>query len=210
MVDIPVSGPTTVVNTIPTNLYVQYDDDANVQSFLDAYNAYVQGYLNYTNNLNLPIYSNQNISGPLLDWVLNGLYGFPRPGLPVQGTQGKGDYNTYRYNKFQFNQFIPGTAPTSIPTTDDVYKRCATWKFYKGDGRIFTPIWLKRRIHRFLNFPNGTSGNIDNTYDVSVVWTSYQNATITVPNNSIGTVFQAAVTAGVLELPFQTTWTVVT
>jgi hypothetical protein len=53
-------------------------------------------------------------------------------------------------------------------TSDDVFRRCITWNFYKGDGNTFNIRWLKRRIQRFLNGVNGTAPNIDNTYGISV------------------------------------------
>lgn len=57
---------------------------------------------------------------------------------------------------------------TFYATTDDVFKRIITWHFYKGDGKVFTIRWLKRRIMRFLEGTNGTAPNIDQTYQVSV------------------------------------------
>ena len=206
----PPSVPSTVSQTILSYLYTEYNDDANVQSFVDAYNAYSQGYLNYLNTLNIPIYSNGNITGALLDWVMEGIYGLRRPGLPTTGITAKGELNSYRFNRLEFNSSLPSKGGGYIATSDDIFKRIATWYFYRGDGYVFTTHWLKLRITRFLNFPNGTSGNIDNTYNVSVTYTGYGTATITIPNTPVATVFQSAVQGGVIELPVQKTWTIVT
>lgn len=83
----------------------------------------------------------------LLDWVASGLYGILRPRL--QGA----------------------------PATDDVFKRCITWAFYKGDGKTFSIRWLKRRLQRWLNGVNGTdigyiSGPVNQTYQISVTFGS--------------------------------------
>ncbi len=84
-------------------------------------------------------------SDALLDWVAAGLYGWQRPTLLDE------------------------------PATDDVFKRCITWSFYKGDGRVFNIRWLKRRLQRWLNGVDGTdigyiSGGVDQTYQISVTF----------------------------------------
>ena len=204
----PPDRPTTIQSTIPAYQYVQFNDDEHTQAFFDAYNAYVQGYVNYLNTANLPIYT--GLSSPLLDWVLTNLYGFPRPGLPSSGIPGKGPYNTYRFNRFELNRATPAVTFAVTATSDDTYKRCATWRFYKGDGVVFNISWLKRRIVRFLTGANGTSPTIDNTYPISIVATAPSDYTITIAPSTEATIFSAAVEAGILELPFQNTWTVVT
>lgn len=202
------TGPTWTQNVMPAYPYAQYSDDDNVRSFFDAYNVYAQAYLDYLTNLNLPIYTQPFISGPTLDWVATYLYGFPRPGLPAQGTPSIGPFNTYEFNTIVLNGYVPGKTTAVFATTDDIYKRCLTWLFYKGDGKVFNPNWLKRRIWRFLNGPNGTAPPVTNTYAISVAYTGFQAATITLATSTLSTIFQAAVEAGILELPFQVTWTV--
>lgn len=204
----PPSGPTTILNIIPSYLYVQYQDDDAMQAFVQAYNIYAQAYLDYFNNLNLPIYTNGNISGQFLDWVAEGIYGIYRPGLPNQGTPLVGPYNTYAYNTLEINGFRPAMGGGFTATTDDIFKRIITWFFYKGDGKTFTPRWLKRRINRFLNGVNGTDVPNDQTYAISVFPTGFKAWTIQLANSSVSAIFSAAVAAGVIELPFQITWTV--
>lgn len=204
----PPAVNTAIQNTIPSYLYVQYNDDDNLQWFVAMYNAYTQAYLDYFNNLLLPIYTNGTISGTLLDWVAEGLYGITRPGLPTAGSAGTGPFNTYVLNSLPFNGSTPAVTQTYYATSDDTFKRIITWLFYKGDGRVFNINWLKRRIKRFLTGVNGSDPGIQDTYDISVTFTAPLAATITVANTAQSTILQAAIDAGVLELPFQITWTV--
>jgi hypothetical protein len=204
----PPTSNTSVANITLSYLYRQYADDADLQSLVDGYNAYAQAYLDYLNGLELPIYTGAPIAGTLLDWVAVGLYGYPRPGLPSLGTPAIGPYNTFLFNAIPYDGNTLGTDGTYTYTTDDVYKRCLTWAFYKGDGRTFTMRWLKRRINRFLNGLNGTDVTNDQTYKISVEPTGKRAYTITVATTPISSIFAAAVAAGVLELPFQIAWTV--
>lgn len=200
------SGLTTVT---PSYLFVQYNDDDALQAFIGAYNAYAQSYLDTFNALNLPVYTNGGISGALLDWVAAGLYGMLRPGLPTTGVAAVGPYNSYVFNSgTPYNGYVPGIGQTYIATSDDVFKRVLTWAFYKGDGRQTTVRWLKRRVYRFLNGANGVDVSIVNTYTISIRFTGPYAATISVPNSPIAVVFRSAVSAGILELPFQIAWTI--
>ena len=165
----PPGGPTTLLQTLAAYLYQQYNDDADLQAFVNAYNALSQGYVDWFNQIGLPIYTGSGISGPLLDWVATGLYGLERPTFaPVFRGLTLGQYNTYRFNQLRYNYGLRPAFPTVTPTTDDIYKRVLTWHFYKGDGKVFSVEWLKRRIMRFLIGVNGTSPAIDNTYPISV------------------------------------------
>lgn len=150
------TGPTTTVNAIPSYLYTEYNDDFDIQALISAYNAYAQAYLDYLNNLNLPIYQNGNIQGSLLDWVGAGVYGMVRPGsLPQGGMPGVGPLNTFLVDGLVFNGFSPASGGGLFVTTDDIYKRVLTWHFYKGDGKQVSIPWMKRRILRFLYGQNG-------------------------------------------------------
>lgn len=204
----PPTQNTSVQVITPSYLYRQYADDANLQSLVDGYNSYTQAFLDYLSNLELPVYINGTIVGTLLDWVGNGLYGYPRPALPSLGTPAKGPYNTFLFNDIPYNGNVAATTSSETYTNDDVYKRCLTWAFYKGDGRTFCMPWLKRRINRFLNGINGTDVPNDQTYGISVAPTGPRAYTITLATTPISTILKAAIEAAVLELPFQITWTV--
>ncbi len=205
----PPAGSTSVQNTIPAYPYVQYQDDDEVTAFFEAYNLYAQAYVDYFNSLNLPIYTQAPVSGTLLDWVAEGLYGISRPGLPTGvGSPSEGPVNTFPLNALPVNGYRAGLSSTYTATNDDIFRRVITWAFYKGDGKTVTPRWLKRRINRFLNGVNGTDVANDTTYSVSVAPTGFKTWTITIPNTPAAQVFKLAVQAGVIELPFQIVWTV--
>jgi hypothetical protein len=206
----PPTGPTSIANTIPAYLYLQYQGDQNVAPFFEAYNQYTQGYVNWFNSINLPIYTQDPVSGTMLDWVAASIYGITRPGLPSStGSPEIGEVNTVTANQISFNEYAPGVPSAFTVTDDDTFRRIITWSFYKGDGKTFTPTWLKRRINRFLNGANGTDVVNDTTYDVSVAPTGFRAWTITLTNTVQSRIFKAAVQVGALELPFQTNWSIV-
>lgn len=205
----PATAPTSVQNTIPAYLYLQYQGDDAVQAFFTAYNQYAQAYVNYFNALNLPIYTQAPVSGSLLDWVAQSIYGMSRPALPSGvGSETIGPVNTYTPNSIALNTVIPGNPATYNSTSDDTFRRILTWAFYKGDGKVFNPRWLKRRINRFLNGINGTDVVNDTQYAVSVYPTGFKAWTIKINTSTESKIFQAAVKTGALELPFQISWTV--
>ena len=206
----PPTAPTSVQNVIPATPYVQYQADDAVTAFFEAFNDYAQAYADWFNALNLPVYTQAPVAGPLLDWVAEGLYGLSRPGLPTAlGSPQQGPVNTFTLNALVPNGYRPGVPDTYTATSDDTFRRILTWALYKGDGKVFTPRWLKRRINRFLNGVNGTDVINDTTYNVSVAPTGFKAWTITLANSPAAQIFKIAVSAGVLELPFQVTWEVV-
>jgi hypothetical protein len=175
----PPSGPTTTTAVIPSYPYAQYTDDTNgIIDFFNSYNQLAQTFVNTVNALNLPIYTSDSISGLLLDWVGAGIYGFPRPTLSSGLTQSTGELNTTELNTTMFDGFtLAQPTPTAL-TSDDIYKRCLTWLFWKGDGKYFTVRWLKRRIMRFIMGTNGTAPNVDQTYQISVSFGPNNEVTI--------------------------------
>ena len=175
----PYAGPTGLLKTIKSYLYEEYNDDDDLQAFVDAYNAYTQEYLNTFNDIELPIYTNPQISGALLDWVAQGLYGMTRPYLTSGRNRNIGPFNTYVLNGNAFNTQKKVGNQTTVLVNDDIFKRCMTWNFYKGDGKQFNVLWLKRRIMRFLFGANGAPFNADNSYQISVTFGANQEVTIT-------------------------------
>ena len=206
----PPSVPTSVTQVIPAYAYGQYVNDDNVAAFFTAFNIYAQAYVTWFNALNLPIYTQAPIAGALLDWVVTSLYGYPRPALPSSiGSVPLAPVNTFTANSIPVNGFIPGLPDTFTSTSDDVYRRLVTWMAYKGDGKVFNPRWIKRRINRFLNGVNGTDVLNDTTYNVSVAPTGFKQWTIKIPISAPDALwFESAVLTGAIELPFQIQWTV--
>ena len=206
----PIQGgtvtPQTIQNTIRAYLYTQYADDSDPQAFINAYNELTQEYLDWFNQTGLPVYT--GLSGALLDWVATGLYGFPRPVLSSGVSRKIGPFNTAPFNELPYNGQHTISNYEYITTSDDVYKRCLTWNFYKGDGKYFSIPWLKRRVMRFLTGANGASPSIDQAYQVSVVFTNPTQVSIGVENPqdydpNVISALQEGVVGGVLQLPFQ-------
>lgn len=205
----PPSGPTSARKVIPAYPYVEYQNDDNISAFFDAYNIYAQAYVDWFNGLNLPVYTQAPVSGALLDRVAASIYGIIRPGLPTSvGSPQEGPVNSFTVNSLPVNGFAAGQSPTYTSTNDDFFRRIITWAFFKGDGKTFTPRWLKRRINRFLTGVNGTNVANDTTYGVSVFPTGFKQWTISLINGPEAQIFAQGVKVGALELPFQITWTI--
>lgn len=206
----PPSGPTGTKAIIPAYLYQEYNDDEDCQAFVDAYNLMAQQYLDWFNTINLPVYT--GLSGSLLDWVAEGLYGMRRPNVAFTQVQGIGAFNTYTLNFIPFDGTKNLTTSTVYQVTDDIFKRILTWSFYKGDGKQFTISWLKRRVMRFLGGLNGVDPGVDQTYQVSVSFHDSSTVNITVSGGIIPLTYaqlmRAALISGVLPLPFQYTYNI--
>jgi hypothetical protein len=166
----PPAGPTTIARTIPSYLYEQYADDDDLQAFVASYNAIAQQYLDWINQVGLPVYTGPQIAAALLDWVAQGLYGVRRPALSSGRNRYLGPLNTWQFDQIPLNA-VRTIGPQNVAaTSDDVYKRIITWAFFKGDGRVFNVRWLKRRIMRFALGASGAPINPDNSYLVSVTF----------------------------------------
>jgi|688.fasta_scaffold00370_55 hypothetical protein len=167
----PVPAPSTLQQIIPSYAYEQYNDDQDIQAFITALNTLAQQYVNWFNQIGLPVYTGTLIVGALLDWVAQGLYGITRPSLPGAGqTRTFGPLNTVKFNTLVFNGRRSLSSSIYYQTNDDIFKRVITWNFYKGDGRVFNIRWLKRRIMRFLLGANGVDYNVDNTSQIGVTF----------------------------------------
>jgi hypothetical protein len=163
----PPSGPTGRLTTISSYLYREYNDDDDLQAFVDAYNGQSQQYVDWFNTIGLPVYTGPLISGLLLDWVAQGIYGLTRPVLSSFQSALIGPLDTYGFNELGLNESELVGPKDIAATSDDVFKRIITWHMYRGDGRYFNVTWLKRRIMRFLYGVNGTDNN-DPPYQISV------------------------------------------
>lgn len=154
---------------IPSYLYQQYKDDPDLVPFVAAFNDMAQEYLDWFRLLDLPIYTNAQCSGAMLDWVGAGIYGIPRPNLSSGNVQKAGQLNTQKFDVAQFNATVSNSTVQNIATTDDIYKRILTWNLYRGDGFTFNTRWLKRRVARFLFGANGADVSITDTNQISVI-----------------------------------------
>lgn len=204
----PPFGPTSTLKIVPSYLYVQYADDDDLQATRRAFNQLAQALLDWFNETPLGVYTSDAITGDLLDWVAAGLYGMTRPSLVTGHKHAIGPFNTYVTNTRPFNYFlVVGDAPP-VDTTDDTFKRILTWAIWKGDGKTFSVRWLKRRIARFLTGTNGTAGQTDQTYNISVTFGAGNDVHIDITTHAL--ILKEAIDSGTLELPFQFNFIVTT
>ena len=219
-------------NVIPAYVYDQYSDDENVQGFFEVLNAMAQGYMEWFNQTPLPLYTNPNINGPLLDWVGNSLYNIPRPVISDVQQVVKGALATVPLTALPIAGFQISESGTSAIATDDVYKRVLTWFMYRGDGMQMTVEWLRRRIARFIYGINGTDlTDIGLISTVSLSQVNSQSGGVmgngvmglmvmglafnkvlhkvvaNLPSYPMSSVLQELVNTGVIPLPFQVTVT---
>ncbi len=165
--------------------YSQYQDDDNITALFMAVNSYCQSnYVDFFNNYVPAAYTNVNINGMFLDWIGQGLYGVVRPYVSSGSITALGAYNTSIYNLLQYDYLYYSGTVTTLQVNDDVYKRCITWNFYRGDGALFTITWLKKRIVRWLLGVNGVPIHVQSTYGVSVQISNLV-VTITIQNSAI-------------------------
>jgi hypothetical protein len=224
------TAPVTVTQTIPSYLYFEYQDDQNLPALITSYNQLTQEYVTWFADVSLPVYT--GLSGALLDWIGQGIYGLPRPNLSSVTILGMiGQIGSAKHHgAVGPNGPIPNDA-NSIATTqiyessnnyttpDDIYQRILTWWFFKGDGKDFSIPWLKRRISRFLRGTNGT--NVYQAWEPGIS-VAFNDATSPLPTCTITltaadfpsnygpllTYLQVCVSDGVLLLPFQFQYTV--
>ncbi|WP_261505714.1 hypothetical protein [Burkholderia multivorans] len=194
-------GTQPLQTIIPSYLYKEYQDDPSLQAFVDSFNGLSQGYLDWFNQTPLGLYTSPFISGPLLDWIGNGIYGMPRPVLSTQSSTNIAGFDSAAFNKVAFNGYIRTSSGTAELANDDIYKRAMTWNLYRGDGQMFTMGWLKNRVSRFINGVNGTDYPVlNNPPSITVSGNTF---TITSFEDSVFTSMQACIANNVLAVPFQ-------
>ena len=153
---------------IPSYLYEEYSDDADLQAFVASFNALAQGYLDWFNNTPLALYTSPNISGQLLDWIGQGIYGISRPVIASLTTRTLGALNSLPLNARPMNSLTHLRSGTAEEASDDLYKRLLTWILYKGDGMQVSIPWLRRRIARFLFGANGQDVELTDLLSISI------------------------------------------
>lgn len=174
------TSPTSITKTIPSYLYFEYQDDPDLPALISAYNQITQNYVSWFNSVNLPIYT--GLTGALLDWIGLGVYGYARPQLSTYTPYPLiGATSSYPLAAHPIAYAYKKATSSGTSATDDIYKRCLTWNFYKGDGFQFSIPWLKKRVHRFIYGVNGSSLQFGFTPEVSI--TISRTTTITAYNN---------------------------
>jgi hypothetical protein len=223
-----------LAGVIPSYLYDQYNDDADLQAFVDSYNAISQGYLDWFNNTPLGVYTSNAITGPLLDWTAQGLYGIKRPVISSSITREAGAVDSSPVNTMPVNGFKKTASGAAQVANDDIYKRALTWSLFLGDSKQMSMHWLKHRIARFLFGVNGSDVSMDYLNYISImpvmmrqVWGVNENAVntdavnsitmkkaksvqilIQVPTSPATDAFIALLQQGILPMPTQITFTI--
>lgn len=212
--------------------YDEYSDDENVGAFFNAYNQLAAGYLQWYQQTQMAIYTQSTVTGKLLDWVGNNLYGVTRPIIPNQPSL-VGPVNTTAVNAQAVNAAYVQQGLASY-VSDDIYKRMLTWVLYKGDGQQMSLIWLRRRIARFLYGANGADITVDKLANVGLElsateWIGAWDTTVfntlqfnemrnlpprtitaTIPSGTgASQVFQQLAQSGMVPFPFQLSFEVV-
>lgn len=201
-------GETSLQAIIPSYLFTQYADDDNLQALVKSQNALATQFLLWFNTLNLPIYTGGIVSGALLDWVAQGLYGIMRPSVTIGTVTSAGATNSLPTNVVATNARRRVSTESLQSVNDDIFRRVITWNFYKGDGFVFSTQWLKRRVLRFLNGPNGIAPFIDNTYPISVTTSGIAfTITCTTAATAAAALLSALILSGACATPFQYTFT---
>ena len=224
----------TIIKASP---YFEYADSDDTTAFFNSLNSLGQQYLDWFNDTPLGVYTDPSISGPLLDWIANNLWGIYRPVISTSSTFVLAGYNSFAYNTLPYDSMNYIQSGTAQIATDDIYKRLLTWILYLGDGKQMSIQWLRRRIARFIYGADG--GDIDiglianiniaipsksivtgawnsMSWDLlpwdgggSVTATAKHALSISVPNNNgIGPIFADLVNGGYLPLPFQLSYEV--
>lgn len=184
--------------------YQQYADDDDIQAFISAYNTLTQSYLSWFSNTPLALYTSPNISGPLLDWIGQGIYGISRPVFSTLATDYTGGaINAFPIDVVAINASTFSSSGSAILATDDYYKRTITWFTYIGNGRYTNATNIRLRVARFLYGVNGTDVTLSQAQNVSVTIGSGNDITITIPSGTASSYFQEAFQAGLLAFPFQ-------
>lgn len=217
--------------------YQEYADDEYVQAFVSAYNRISQGYLDWSNQNPLALYTNSNISGEMLDFVGNNLYGISRPVISTFSRTISGELGSNVLGDHTMGTLVITESGTAIVANDDIYKRTLTWYLYRGDGMQMSVEWVRRRVARFIYGAYGADIDVglitnvgialpaDSTTlgstnsfavntqavntSVPITITQSHALVITVPNIAMGNTFQTLFNGNYLPLPFQVNFKVV-
>ena len=154
--------------TLPAYAYHEYADDPYFQAFVSAYNRISQGYLDWSNQNPLALYTDSNVSGAMLDYVGNNLYGIARPVISTTSSTRYGAINTRSIDFMAWNGFRRIQSGTAQVANDDIYKRTMTWFLWRGDGVQMSVEWIRRRVARFLYGAGGTDFDLGLLSNVSI------------------------------------------
>lgn len=161
--------PTLPLQTIiESYLYQEYADDLDLQAFVASQNALAQSYLDWFNATPLGLYTSPNLTGALLDFVAQGLYGIERPVFASSFTKYVAGLNALPLNVVAIDGHEYLQSGTAEIASDDYFKRVLTWWLYIGNGRHFDLTLLRRKVARFLYAPNGSDITLSQAQTVHI------------------------------------------
>ena len=181
-------------------LYDQYQTDESLAAWWQARNQLTQGYLDWWNSTPLGVYTSSQVSGALLDWIGQGIYGIPRPVISTSSTSFLAGLNQFALNSIDLNGNQFHQSGTAQIADDDIYRRVLTWWLWRGDGPYMNVTWLKRRVMRFLSGANGSDllpGEAAPSISVSG-----NTITITVPSSAEASILSEFLASNILLFPF--------
>ena len=225
----------TIIKAYP---YFEYADSDDTTAFFNSLNSLGQQYLDWFNDTPLGVYTDPSISGPLLDWIANNLWGIYRPVISTSSTFVLAGWGSFAWGEEAYGTMNYIQSGTAQIATDDIYKRLLTWILYLGDGKQMSIQWLRRRIARFIYGVDGADIDIGLITNINiqanagtvvtgawgtlawgiVPWAESRKVPriknhsliITVPqNNGVGQIFADLVNGGYLPLPFQLSYEVI-
>lgn len=181
-------------------LYDEYQTDENLAAWWQARNQLTQGYLDWWNNTPLGVYTSPQVSGALLDWIGQGIYGIPRPVISTSSTSFLAGLNQFALNSIDLNGNQFRQSGTAQIADDDIYRRVLTWWLWRGDGPYMNVTWLKRRVMRFLSGENGSDLLLSQGPPSITVSGNVIN--ISVPESATATIMSDFLASNILLMPF--------
>lgn len=181
-------------------LYEEYQTDENLAAWWQSRNQLTQGYLDWWNSTPLGLYTSANVSGALLDWIGEGIYGIPRPVISTSSTSFLGGLNQFALNSLDLNGNQFRQSGTAQIANDDIYRRVLTWWLWRGDGPYMNVTWLKRRVMRFLSGADGSDLLLSQSPPSITV--SGNVIAISVPASSIASIMADFLSSDILIMPF--------
>lgn len=181
-------------------LYDEYATDPDINAWWQSRNSLTQGYLNWWNSTPLGLYTSNQVTGALLDWIGQGIYGLPRPIVSTERTGFTAGLNANPLNSLALNGSIYSVSGIAEPASDGIYKQFLTWWLWRGDGMVMNTNWLKRRVMRFVTGVNGSDMAVGAVPPSIVV--SGDTITITIQSSSMATIMQDFLNSGLLLMPF--------
>lgn len=132
--------------------------------------------------VNLPDYTSETITGTLLSWVCESIYGVPRPTL---------QYSITKYDVSTYDSALYDLASDAIPAPDDVLRKIVEWNCKRDMMGPFSIPVLKHKCAAFLGVP------VESIY----VSQSGRVFTVSVPTNYYSPSLQACFELSVVNLP---------